>query len=69
MPLAQNPVLPSLLITLHMIFTLGLLLIIGEFILRGRADARGPAYIIREVWTRPVADVSAVAESQEAVTR
>jgi len=68
LPMAQNPVLPSVLITLHMIFTLGLLLIIGEFILRGRADARGPAYIIREVWTRsnavsnPATETAAVPE-------
>ena len=51
---AINPLVPSVLIVLHMLLTVGMLLVLGEFTLRSRATANRPGYIIRRIMTRPL---------------
>lgn len=52
LPWTTHPVLPPVLITLHMMLTLVFLLIVGEFSLRNRSANNAPAYIVRQVWRR-----------------
>ncbi len=52
-PLPGATILIPLLVTLHMILSLGFFLILGEFMLHGSAAENGLAYVVRHVWTRP----------------
>lgn len=55
-PWTANPVVPTLLISAHMILTLILLFMVGAFTLRGRFATTGPAYVVRGMWCRPATD-------------